>query len=135
MNLVPSWPAAGLVLVLSSALSSVGCSHGSAGRSTSSPSPANEDVPLEVTNHNWLDVIIFVVHDGQSTRVGTASASSSVSFALPARLLGQGREIQLVGHPIGGSGAVITEMVVVQPGQYVEWILESDLRRSAIGVY
>jgi hypothetical protein len=76
-----------------------------------------------------------VVHDGQSTRVGTASASSSVSLALPARLLGQGREIRLVGHPIGGSGSVITETVVVQPGQYVEWTLESDLRRSAIGVF
>jgi hypothetical protein len=135
MHLVPNWPAAGLVLVLSSAVSSLACSHGPAGGNTLNPSPATEDVPLEVTNHNWLDVIIFVVHDGQSTRVGTASASSSASFALPARLLGQGREIRLLGHPIGAAGAVITETVVVQPGQYVQWTLESDLRRSAVGVY
>jgi hypothetical protein len=134
MTVVQNWPAAGLVLILSAAVGSVSCSH-HGGTAGPSPSPANEDVPLEVTNHNWLDVIIFVVHDGQSTRVGTANASSSVSFALPARLLGQGREIRLVGHPIGASGAVITESVVVQPGQYVEWTLESDLRRSAIGVY
>jgi hypothetical protein len=135
MRLVPGWAAAGLALVVSLGFAALSCSHQSATPSTPSPSQDNEDIPLEVTNHNWLDVIIFVVHDGQSTRVGTASASSSVSFALPARLLGQGREIRLLGHPIGGSGSVVTETVVVQPGQYVEWTLESDLRRSAIGVY
>jgi hypothetical protein len=135
MNLMPHWPAAGLALVLLSPVSLAGCSSGTAGGNAPSPSPESEDVALEVTNHNRLDVIIFVVHDGQSTRVGTASASSSASFSLPARLLGQGREIRLLGHPIGAAGAVITETVVVQPGQYVEWTLESDLRRSAIGVY
>jgi hypothetical protein len=29
----------------------------------------------------------------------------------------------------------LTETVVVQPGQWIEWTLESDLKRSAIGVY
>jgi hypothetical protein len=108
----------------------------------SGPPPANttparyaEDVPLEIANHNWLDVIIYVLHDGQRSRVGTANASSSASFTLPARMLGVGREIRLWGHPIGGKGGALTETVVVQPGQWIEWTLESDLKRSAIGVY
>lgn len=115
--------------------STVGCSHHASPENSPAPSEGNTDIPLEVTNHNWLDVIISVVHDGQSTRVGTASGSSSSNFALPARLLGQGREIRLVGHPIGGAGSVITETIVVQPGQYIEWTLETDLKRSSIGVY
>jgi hypothetical protein len=111
------------------------CSHHASPDKSPTPSEANLDIPLEVTNHNYLDVIISVVHDGQSTRVGTAGGSSATSFALPPRLLGQGREIRLIGHPIGGEGSVITETVVVQPGQYIEWTLESDLKRSSIGVY
>jgi hypothetical protein len=100
------------------------------------PRPSGKtDIPLEITNHNWLDVIVSVVHDGQSTRVGTAEGSSSTSFDLPDRLIGQGREIRLIGHPIGGSGSVITETIVVQPGQWVEWTLETDLKRSSVGVY
>lgn len=99
------------------------------------PADPNADIPLEIANHNWLDVIIYVVRDGQASRVGIANASSSASFSLPARLLGQGREIRLWGHPIGGTGGTLTESVVVQPGQWIEWTLESDLDRSAIGVY
>ena len=110
------------------------CSHHTA--PSTGPGPSREtDIPLEITNHNWLDVIVSVVHDGQSTRVGTAQGSSSSSFELPARLIGQGREIRLIGHPIGGSGSVITETIVVQPGQYIEWTLETDLKRSSVGVY
>jgi len=103
----------------------------------SEPAPETEpvDVPLEIDNHNWLDVIIYVVHDGERSRVGIANASSQSSFVLPARLMGQGHELRLLGHPIGGTGGTITETVVVQPGQYIEWTLESDLNRSAIGVY
>jgi len=32
---------------------------------------ARGEIALNVTNHNYLDVVIYVVHDGQQTRVGT----------------------------------------------------------------
>jgi hypothetical protein len=114
------------------------CHHARSSETESRPAPApaeNTDVPLEVSNHNWLDIIIYVVRDGERMRVGIANASSQASFTLPARLLGQGRELRLLGHPIGGTGGTITETVTVQPGQWIEWTLESDLSRSAIGVY
>jgi hypothetical protein len=105
---------------------------------TRTPTPTSgppADIALEIANHNWLDVIIYVVRDGQPVRLGIANASSSASFTLPARLLGVGREIRLWGRPIGGRAGTLTETVVVQPGQWIEWTLESDLNRSAIGVY
>ncbi len=97
-------------------------------------SPAGE-IALAVTNHNFLDVVVYVLHDGQQTRVGTVTGSSSAIFYLPGRLLGQGRELQLFGHPIGGTDLARTETIVVQPGQYIEWTLETDLRRSSVGVF
>jgi hypothetical protein len=128
-----------LVLLLALA-AGAGCHHA---RRADQPAPADTaladtapvDIPLEVDNHNWLDVIVYVLHDGERSRVGIASASSQSNFVLPARLVGQGHEIRLLGHPIGGTSNTFTETVTVQPGQYIEWTLESDLSRSSIGVY
>lgn len=102
---------------------------------------ASLDIPagefaLRVTNHNYLDVAVYVVHGGQRTRVGTVTGSSSALFFLPDRLLGLGREIQLYGEAIGGGEASArTHTLIVQPGQYIDWTLETDLRRSSVGVY
>jgi hypothetical protein len=123
------------VLLAAIPLSGAACRHHAETQPRPAPAEGATDVPLEIANHNWLDVIIYVVRDGQPMRIGIASASSSASFTLPARLLSQGREIRLWGHPIGGTGGTLTETVVVQPGQWIEWTLESDLDRSAIGVY
>jgi hypothetical protein len=125
-----------ILLLVALPCAGLACHH-AGGEATHPPAPSDSttDVPLEVANHNWLDVIIYVVRDGHPMRIGIASASSSASFTLPARLLDQGRELRLWGRPIGGTGGTLTESVVVQPGQWVEWTLESDLDRSAIGVY
>lgn len=93
------------------------------------------DITLSVTNHNFLDVVVYVLHDGQRTRVGTVTGSSTQVFTLPRRLLGQGGEIQLYGDPIGSEDYALTELLLVHPGQYIEWTLESNLRRSSVGVY
>ena len=96
---------------------------------------AEGEIALTVTNHNYLDVVVYVVHDGVQTRVGTVTGSSSTVFFLPVRLLGQGREIQLYGDAIGNDAFARTERLIVQPGQYIEWTLETDLRRSSVGVF
>ena len=103
-------------------------------KSTEAEVPEGE-IALNITNHNYLDVVVYVLHDGLQTRVGTATGSSSTVFFLPTRLLGQGREIQLLGDPIGSTAYAITPTLVVQRGQYIEWTLETDLNRSSVGVY
>ncbi len=108
--------------------------HSKPGRTSVFDVPAGE-IALSVTNHNYLDVVIYIVHDGQQTRIGTVTGSSSQVFYVPGRMLGQGREIQLVGDPIGSPEFARTETLIVQPGQYIEWTLETDLRRSSVGVY
>ena len=93
------------------------------------------EIALRVTNHNFLDVTVYAIHNGQRTRVGTVTGSSSQVFYLPPRLLGLGREIQLLGDPIGSTDFALTETLMVQPGQYIEWTLETDLQRSSVGVF
>jgi hypothetical protein len=90
---------------------------------------------LTVTNHNYLDVVIYVLHDGQVTRAGTVTGSSAATFYLPGRLLGIGREIRLLGDAIGSTAVARTETLIIQPGQHIEWTLETDLARSSVGVF
>ena len=91
--------------------------------------------PLTVENNNWLDVVVFVLHDGELTRVGTVTAASSGNFFLPSWMIGQSRNVRLLGDPIGSSESVRTETIHIQPGQFIEWRLESQLARSTVAVY
>jgi hypothetical protein len=80
-------------------------------------------------------VTIYVIHDGQRTRVGVAGGTAETQMVLPSRLLGVGRDIQLYGDPIGSSEQAITEVLLIQPGQFIEWSLEWGLERSTVAVY
>jgi hypothetical protein len=50
-------------------------------------------------------------------------------------MLGQSHELTLIGEAIGSSDVARTEMLVIQPGQYIDWTLETNLRRSSVGVF
>jgi hypothetical protein len=104
------------------------------------PTPTAVVIPqtefaVRVTNHNYLDVVVYVIHHGVHTRVGTVTGSSTEVYLLPSRLLSQGGEIQLLGDAIGNDDYALTERLIVQPGQYIDWTLETDLRRSTVAVY
>jgi hypothetical protein len=116
-------------------LSTGGCFFGSKAPDTDSDADWSGDVPLHVNNHHWLDVTIYVIHDGQRTRVGVAGGTAETQMVLPSRLLGVGRDIQLYGDPIGSSEQAITEVLLIQPGQFIEWSLEWGLERSTVAVY
>jgi hypothetical protein len=114
-----------------------GCFVFGHGRPQAGPVPGvrEGEIALNVTNHNYLDIVIYVLHDGQQTRVGTVTGSSSAIFYLQAWLVGQGHEVRLYGAPIGSTSHASTETLIVQPGQIIEWTLETDLRRSSVAVY
>jgi hypothetical protein len=76
-----------------------------------------------------------VFHDGELSRVGTVTAASSTNFFLPTWMMGQTRNIRLLADPIGSGDAVGTELIHIQPGQFIEWRLESQLARSTVAVY
>jgi len=99
------------------------------------PASTPSEWSLRVENNHWLDVTVYVLHDGERTRLGLVTASSTQSFTLLARLVGQSHELALLGEAVGSRDAARTEVLSVRPGQRIEWTLESDLRRSSIGVY
>ncbi|MEO6211828.1 MAG: hypothetical protein ABIQ10_17095 [Gemmatimonadaceae bacterium] len=97
---------------------------------------ADNDSTLQVVNHNWGDVDIFVIRDGQRTRVGTVTASSDANFVLSKTVTRGGGTLQLSAHGVGTSGAINSEIISVRPGgMQITWTLENNLTRAALAFY
>jgi hypothetical protein len=109
-----------------------GCARGR--KETNRPLPSTP-TPLRVENHNWLDVTIYVVHDGQRSRLGAATAAKTTDFAIQPQLLGQVGAIQLIADAIGSSQAIASPVVTVRSGTRLVWTLQTDLSRSSLAVY
>ncbi len=96
---------------------------------------AEAEFVLNVVNHHLQDVRIYLLSSGQALRVGTVTAMTDHSFTLPSWMLGSSHVILIYVNAIGGNEYYQTESISIQPGQYIELRLETDLTRSTFGVY
>jgi hypothetical protein len=128
MRHVRCFPATAVLL-----LCLIGCGrHANSGGATPEPRP---EIVLVVENHHWNDVVIYVLHDGIADRIGLATAVKTSTFIIPSRRLGTAGVIQLRGHAVGAPDDHTTDSFPVQPGQEIQWTLESDLSRSSVAVH
>jgi len=111
----------------------LGCGHRARVPNAGTREPV--DVVLTVTNHHFLDITVYLEHDGQRTRVGTVTAASTAQFRLRGNNISASRQFRLFATAIGSDENVRTETLTIQSGQLIEWTLEHDLRRSSVGVY
>jgi hypothetical protein len=120
----------GLIAIL------LGCAGKSKnGETEVEPSRADAEVALEVENHGWSDIVIYLVRGGATDRLGMVGSLNTKTFVFPFRRLGTGSDVRLRAYPIGGPRSFTSENLLVQPGQWIKWTLESDLTRSFLGVY
>ena len=108
---------------------------GSARHSKESPSPSDSEIMLDVENHHWSDIVIYLMNGNQSQRLGMVGGVSTRSFVFPYRQIATGGRLRLRAHPVGGQPSFTSEDVVIQSGQGIKWTLESDLKRSTVTVY
>jgi hypothetical protein len=113
-------------------LASIGCARHEA---TSDAGPATGEILLVIDNHHWNDVVISVLHDGVVDRVGLATAVKVSTFTIPSRRLGTSGIIRLRAHAVGAPDDHTTDVIPIQPGQQIDWSLESDLARSSVAVH
>lgn len=101
--------------------------------------PAEPSLPqiviLNVQNHNWADVIIYVVHDGRRTRLDTVRATKTTSLVVPPNLIGQAGNLQLIARRVGAYDRYISPTISIRTGSTLVLTLESDLKRSSIAVW
>ncbi len=90
---------------------------------------------VEVSNHNWSDVRIYILRGGNRFRLGTVTTMNTETFEVPEALLGPGATIQLLADLIGGAGRVTTERLQVEPGLVIQWVIENALSQSSYFVW
>jgi hypothetical protein len=122
-----AWLLVALILCLA------GCARHGAESGAAAESRA--EIALVVENHHWNDVVVSVLHDGVVERIGLATAVKTTTFVIPSRRLGAAGLIRLRGHPVGSPDDHTTDAFLVQPGQEIQWTLESDLARSSVAVH
>jgi hypothetical protein len=114
-------------------LGAIGCG-GHPGKA-SAPAPQSGEVTLVVENHHWNDVVVSVLHDGVVDRVGLVTAVMTSTFVLPSRRVGPAGIIRLRAHAVGAPDSHTSDAFPVQPGQEIQWTLESDLSHSSVAVH
>ena len=91
---------------------------------------------LQVVNHHWGDVDIYVIRDGQRSRVGTVTASAEENFVLAKSITSGSGTLQLLARALGGSGVISSETITVRPGgMQITWTLENNLTRATLAFY
>jgi hypothetical protein len=108
---------------------------GSARHSKENPSPGNSEVLLEVENHHWSDIVIYLMNGSQSQRLGMVGAVSTDNFVFSDRKLATSGKLRLRADPIGGQASFTSEDVLIQSGQSLKWTLETDLKRSTLAIF
>jgi hypothetical protein len=99
------------------------------------PQLVSGPVVLEVENHNWSDVVLFIIHDGRTHRLAQIAAAKDESFEIPAHLIGDQGVLRLGLHRIGGRDDYSTEAISVRTGNTIRLTIEGKLEHSSIGVW
>ncbi len=115
-------------------LASVACARHGVSSDHAGARSATE-VVLVVDNHHWNDVIISALHDGIVDRIGMATAVKVSTFVLSSRRLGTSGIVRLRAHAVGAPDDHTSDAFPIQPGQEIQWTLESDLAHSSVAVH
>jgi hypothetical protein len=123
-------------LVVASLLSAcAGRNHAKLEDEAEALQPFSGPVILEVENHNWSDVILFIIHDGRTQRFAQIAAAKDGSFEIPPRFIGDQGTIRLGLHRVGGRDDYRTEAVSVRTGNTIRLTIEGKLEHSSVGVW
>ncbi len=90
---------------------------------------------VRVINDNWNDITVYAVRNGYRRRLGTVTSFTSRVLTLPPTLLILNDELRLVADPIGSRGVYVSEPLVVNAGDVVEWTVRNNIRLSNIFIY
>jgi hypothetical protein len=115
-------------------LTATGCGLFSSRTSSSSPSPARNEISVAVESHNWSDITVYLMAGGLPQRLGMVNALSRATFDFPSQRLNTSAGVRLRALPVAGR-AFTTETILVLPGQVITWTLENRLDASSFSVY
>jgi hypothetical protein len=97
--------------------------------------PSLDSLVLEIENHNWSDIVVYVLHDGVTSRLAQVTAGRSLSVPLRPDHVGSMGTLRLAVHPIGGSSDYTSESLSLRTGNTVRLTVESKVGHSSVAVW
>jgi hypothetical protein len=94
-----------------------------------------DELTLEVENHNWSDIVVFVTHDGVTSRLMQVTANTNVSCPIPKHFVSAIGVLRLSVRRIGGTDGYASEPVSVRTGTTLRLTVESTVARSSVAVW
>lgn len=104
-------------------------------RGASAPAPDVQGVALEVENRNWSDIVVYVVHDGTTTRFMSITTARTETVALAPRFIGTDGIVRFIAHRIGGQDDYYSPNISVRTGATIALTLQPELNMSSVGVW
>lgn len=92
------------------------CTTGRPSRPGSSPA---QRTTLQVDNQGFVDMVVYIVTGSQRIRIGLAVGKTTTVMTIPARVLGQARELQFLADPIGSDRQSVSDRIYVRAGDAV----------------
>ena len=109
----------GSCLLLSVALT-LGCrTGGGAARGDD----AHAATTIDVQNNDFNDMTVYVVLNGQRTRLGIAPGLKTTVLTIPRYLVSSSSTLRFVGDPIGGKRTPVSEEIDVSPGDQLVMVI------------
>jgi len=93
------------------------------------PGPPPPASSVRATNHNWSLVIVYVLLDGRSVRLGQVETGRTLTFTLPASVQ-TATEVELLADPFTSNLEYRTGPLLIEPGAQIELVVENDLALS-----
>lgn len=116
-------------LAIALAVELAGCASAGMG-----PGRAGGSAYVSVSNHNYLDMNVFIAQPGQiRRRLGLVTSTSTATFQIPREFVSYGT-VRIVAVPIGGFGAATTGQVSVNRGETLVFHVEQNLALSSVTI-
>jgi hypothetical protein len=123
-----------LIPLVALVATSASCAPTHAGPAAGPQSHENQAV-VQVSNHNWADVVVYAVVSGARYRLGMLTTNQSGEFRLPPGVVSGSGEVRLLVDPIGSRDVYTTQPIHVRPGQWVDFKIENHLAISNWAVW
>lgn len=121
-----------LLVPLVAGLLASGCASS---RPATGPQPAQVRTTVQVTNHNWADMVVYAIHNGLRVRLGMVTSMTTRHLPVPRNLTLSGGDFRLAVDPIGSTQGFVTQPLQIRPGSRIEFNIQNNLPISTYSVW
>ena len=100
-----------------------------------SEADSNEPVRVLIRSFHAQPVRIHIVRGANSTRLGVVAEARGQTFEIPRDFYGSGVAMYFVFTLVGGTDRLVSDVLTLRAGNYIEWTIAEQLKYSTVFVW